>query len=319
MQGNNLEHVTDAALLWRLEKVERNILFLDGPSTPRDDLKPERGWLSPWWWWRIRQWTLQEVGRRGLTPAPSPDVPPLPLLRPEFKGVIAGRNKLLVRISRRDRVLDTLNAGRLRFAPAASYNDATLDEARADDEMAKSYHRPGNRLTITNAMGEAMTALGEATFTTRRAIAHRLDFVATPYWLCSFSSDLDPRLFTEFADPTGEDACLVVFDPMAFVRRLLPHINRVAPMAAKELFPSKYFDPHYPPVERLSAVRHKHFSFGYQREMRLLVDPEGNPWSASRWDEAFFVDIGSIEDIAGVYATSGDRIAGTGPDCFLAR
>lgn len=320
VHGNNLELATDVALQWRLEKVERNILFLDGPTTPRDDLKPERGWLSPWWWWRMRHWTLKEAERRGISPTPSPDIPPLPPLRPEFQGVIAGGDKLLVRISRRDRVLDTLNVGRLRFAPAASYNDATLNEARADEEMAKSYHRPGKRLTITNAKGEAMTALGEATFTVRRAIARGLNLMDTPYWFCSFSSDLDPRLFTEFADPSGaEDACLVVFDPMTLVRRLLPSVNRVAAQATKELFPAEYFDPHYPPVEHLSPVRYKHFSYGYQREMRLLVDPEGNPWSASGMNEAFFVEIGSIADIAGVYAPSGDRIAGTGPDNFLAR
>jgi hypothetical protein len=319
VQGNNLVNAAEAALRWRFEKIESNILFLDGPHTPRDDLTPERGWLSPWWWWRLRHWTLKEFQRRGLTPAPSADIPPLPPLRPEFQGVIAGGHELLVRISRRDWILKTLRSGRQRFAPAASYNDEKLNAACADEEMAKSYHRPGSTLTITSSKGEPIMLLGDVTFTTRRTIMRGYDFVDSPYWLCSFSSDLDPRLFTEFADPSGaDDACLVVFDPIEFVQRAQPILNRAAPAATKQLFPNEYFDPHHPPTERLSSVRHKHFSYGYQREMRFLVDPEGNAWSASALDAAFFIEIGSIEDIAAAYQPNGNRIAGTGPDGFLA-
>jgi hypothetical protein len=101
-----------------------------------------------------------------------------------------------------------------------------------------------------------------------------------PYWFCSFSSDLDPRLFVEFADPTGaEDACFVIYDPMAFVKRVRPKLNAAAPAATKHLFPNDYFDPHHPPAERLSAVRHKHFFYAFQMEMRFLVDPEGTPYA----------------------------------------
>jgi hypothetical protein len=318
VQGNNLVNIAEDSLRWCLAEIERNILFLDGPETPRDDLIPERGWLSPWWWWRMRHWTVKEFRRRGLARAPSVDIAaPLPL-RPEFHGVISGGSKLLVRISRRDRVLDTLTKGCLRFAPAGLYNDAKLGAARADEEMAKTYHRPGNRLTITGPGNETITPIGDVTFTTKRAVEHGSDIVDTPYWFCSFSSDLDTRLFTEFADPSSaEDACLVVFDPMEFARRALPKLRCVAPFATKHLFPNEYFDPFHPPGEALSPVRHKHFSYGYQREMRFLIDPEGRPSPASALDKPLLIEIGSIEDIAAVYEPIGDRILGAGPRSFL--
>jgi hypothetical protein len=318
VQGNNLINISEGALRWRLTEIERNILFLDSRDTPRDDLGPERGWLSPWWWWRMRHWTLTEFNRRELAPAASVEIPTPASLRPEFQGVFAGGSQLLVRISRRDRILDTLASGRLCFMPANIYKDAKLGVARADEEMAKSYHRPGSSLAITGPRSEPITPIGDVTFTTRRAVEQGSD-LDRPYWMCSFSSDLDPRLFTEFADRNGaESACVVVFDPMEFVKRALPKLNQAVPFSKKCLFPIKYFDPHHPPLKPLSAVRHKQFSYAYQREMRFLIDPEGNPWSASASDEPFFVEVDSIEDIAAAYEPTGGRISGTGPDRFLA-
>jgi hypothetical protein len=319
VQGNNLINVTEEALQWRLAAIDRNILFLDGPETPRDDLPPERGWLSPWWWWRMRHWTLKEFQRRGLSVTSTVNISaPVPL-RPEFHGSISGGGLLLVRISRRDWILDTLTKGRLRFSPAALYSDAKLDAARADEEMAKSYHRPGSQLTITDSRGKEMLAIGDAIFTTRRAIEHGSDFVDVPYWLCSFSSDLDPRLFTEFPDLEGaESACLVIFDVMEFVSRARPKLNLAAPFATKQLLSNEYYDPYHRPPEAISPVQHKHFSYGYQREMRFLVDPEGRPLSKSAPEGPFFIDVGSIEDIAAAYNPAGGLILGSGPESFLA-
>lgn len=317
IHGNNLVYVSERGLQWRLAEIERNILFLDDQTTPRDDLRPERGWLSPWWWWRIRHWTLKELYRRGLIPISVVDIPPPPPLHPQFLGVVGGGKKLLARIARRDRILDTLSLGRLRFAPAGIYNNAKLNAARADEEMAKEYLRPGAALTMTGPKGEPIKPLGDVTFTTRRALYDGTQFVDQPYWFCSFSSDLDPRLFAEFPDPDGaESSCLLIFDPMEFVRRALPKLNQAVPHAIKSLFPNEYFDP-YHPHEKLTVVRHKHFSYAYQREMRFMVDPEGGPSSGDALQKAFFIEIGSIEDIAAAYTPNGDRIAGTGPNSFL--
>jgi hypothetical protein len=49
--------------------------------------------------------------------------------------------------------------------------------------------------------------------------------------------------------------------------------------------------------------------------MRFVLDPEGGTALA---DGELFVEVGSIADIAAVYARSGERISGTGPANFLA-
>ncbi|WP_149538829.1 hypothetical protein [Siccirubricoccus phaeus] len=315
--GRNLRNLSDDALQARLNGIDRNIQYLDSGTTPRDDLRAERGWLSPWWWLRIRHWTVLEFEHRGLRPGPTPELPAMPALAPGFNGVVAGGQKRLVRISAKVWLLELLHRGRLRFAPAASYRDVALGAARTDEEMSKAYRRPGQVLQITGPRGEVITPIGDVEFTTSRSIERNGVLIEVPYWLCSFSSDLDPRLFSEF--PSGHadgDACLVIFDPMEFVRRALPHLNRAAPTATKKLFPTVYFDPYHHSGERLSPIVAKEMPYAYQREMRFALDPEGG--SPLAGGDALFVEIGSIEDIAAVYSPFGTKLAGTGPDSFLA-
>lgn len=71
------------------------------------------------------------------------ELPPMPPLRPEFHRLLTASRFLLARISRRGWLLETLNHGAIRFAPAASYREIEDDEARVDDELVRSCHRPG--------------------------------------------------------------------------------------------------------------------------------------------------------------------------------
>ena len=90
VNGRSLRNLSNAALQARLDGIDRNIQYLDSGTTPRDDLRAERGWLSPWWWLRIRHWTALEVEHRGFMPGPTPEIPPMPALAPAFSGVVAG-------------------------------------------------------------------------------------------------------------------------------------------------------------------------------------------------------------------------------------
>ncbi|UQV18519.1 hypothetical protein MU852_00810 [Brevundimonas albigilva] len=133
-----------------------------------------------------------------------------------------------------------------------------------------------------------------------------------PYWMMSFSSDLDPRLLDAFAsaDP-DEDAFLVVFDVRAFFERAAPVLADAAPGGTYSLVQNDYFDPYYPPGDGLQAIRSKLMAYAYQREVRFAVDPLGYLKTAA--DGCLYVEIGSIEDIAGVYGRDGSKIAGIGP------
>lgn len=316
VQKPRLGNLSDDELIARLAQIERNIQYLDSGRTPRDFLPPERGWISPWWWLRLRRWTLLEIERRGLAPAPTAPLHTTPPVNSAFHGDMNGGARILTRISKKAWLLDTLQTGVLRFAPAAFYDDAALNAARADDEMGKSYSRPGEHLTVTMEDGREIPVLGDAVFTRHRQIERGADLTPAPYWLTCFSTELDPRLFVDFAsDEPDQDACLVIFDVERFVRQALPALNATAPFALKSLTQNTYFDPYHPPAEPLSPITHKDMRYASQREARFVLDPEDGPALASG---ALFVTIGTIEGYAAVYGQDGRRIAGTGPDSFWA-
>ena len=313
LNGRLLENLTDDELQIRLMRLDRNIQHLEEHPGPRDDLPPERGWLSPWYWFRLRHWTIAEMHARGLVPDRSVDVPPMPAMRPEFLGIHAGGERRLVRISRRKWMIEALEVGRLRFAPASSYRTIEGDEARTDDEMTKGYRRPGRLITITGPDGRPIVPIGDITFSTTRTLGDAE--LEIPYWLTSYSTDLDPRLFTDFRSDDGDDAALVIFDPEAFILRALPHLNRVAPLSEKLLYQIEYYDAFHPPSQRLAPLTMKDTRFAHQREFRMILDPGDREVLAGGGD--LYLDIGSIADIAGVYSPDGTRIAGTGPESFL--
>ncbi|MBB3941331.1 hypothetical protein GGR39_003007 [Novosphingobium fluoreni] len=307
-----LQHVSDDALQARLEGINSNIQYLDDPDGPRDDWQPEKGWLSPWWWLRLRHWTLSEFKRRGLAVQLTREIPPGPRLQDEFLGIHAGASPKLFRLSRIPYLMKALEQGQLRFAPALGYKAMENDEARADDEMSKGYKRAGNRVTITTLDGRPIKALSDVSFDTRRMTA---DMVDLPYWMLCASTDFDPRLFDEFPGGQGDDGMLAIFDPVEFRRRAgmkiasaLPHVHLAGTVV-------EYFDVYHPESGDISPVTMKAMRFAYQREHRLVLDPGHGPAIAAK---DYFIDIGSIEDIAGVYGVDGRKLAGTGPDSFLA-
>lgn len=317
VQGSRIVNLSNEALQVRLGQLERNIQYLDTGYSPRDELPPERGWISPWWWLRLRYWTLLEFQRRGLTPARSTPLAALPALAPAFAVHMNSGAQILVRISQKRWLLDTLREGVLRFAPATSYDDASLNAARADDELSKAYNRPGQQLTVTTLDGKTIPVLGDAVFNTRRQVERGNVSELVPYWLSCFSTELDPRLFDEFpGEDSDEDGCLVIFDVEEFLRRALPALIRSAPLTTKRLLQNNYFDPYHPSSDRLDPIEAKAMVYAYQREARFVLDPEGGEPLGD--GGVLFVSIGSIQDIAAVYGKDGRKIDGAGPNSFLA-
>ena len=54
-----------------------------------------------------------------------------------------------MRLSQKRYLMQMLQAGQLRFAPAASYDDSRLDAARADDEPAWFWYTAVQGVGIT--------------------------------------------------------------------------------------------------------------------------------------------------------------------------
>lgn len=307
-----LRHVSDAALQARLHSIGCNIQFLDVGDGPRDDWRPEKGWLSPWWWLRLRHWTLSEFARRGLAVQPTTVVPLGPRIRDEFLGIHAGASPKMFRISRVPCLMKALEQGELRFAPAKGYKAMEDDAARADDEITKGYKRAGSRVSITTLDGTPVEVLADVSFDTSRMT---VGMVELPYWMFCGSTDFDPRLFEKFAGGQSDDGVLAIFNLEEFRRRARTVIGAALPHVHASCAVVDYYDVYHPPSSGISPVTMKTMRFAYQRELRLILDPGR---SAAIAERDYFIDIGSLEDIAAIYGTDGRRIAGTGPNSFLA-
>ena len=307
-----LQYVGDESLQARLDAIDGNIQYLDVADGPRDDWPPEKGWLSPWWWLRLRHWTLSEFARRGLTVQPTPEVaPPIPL-HPDFLGIHAGGSPRVFRLSRVPYLMRFLEEGQLRFAPAMGYKAIEDDEARADDEMTKGYRRAGSGVTITTLDGRRIEAIGDVRFDTTRATT---DEIALPYWMLCASTDFDPRLLDAFPGGHGDDGVLAIFDPVEFRRRAGVALAAAQPHILGRIAIVDYYDLYDPPGPHISPVTMKAMRFAYQRELRFVLDPGRGVALA---EGAYFMAIGSIADIACIYGGDGRRIAGTGPDSYFA-
>ncbi|MEL7685489.1 hypothetical protein AAG594_14215 [Citromicrobium bathyomarinum] len=307
-----LKHLEDCALQSRLDAIDRNIQYLDIADGPRDDLPPEEGWLSPWWWLRLRHWTLSEFARRGLEIRPTPAIPPPIPVHTDFKGIHAGAKPKLFRISRVPWLMPFLEEGKVRFASAAGYKAMENDESRADDEMTKGYRRAGGRVTITTIDGRPIEALGDVRFDTTRATPGD---VPLPYWMLCASTDFDPRLIGAFPGGNDDDGVLAIFDPDEFKRRAGKALAAALPDVVGRIAIVDYYDVYHPPRSAISPVTMKSMEFANQRELRFVLDPGRGALIA---ENAYFLTVGSIADIAAIYGSDGRRIAGTGPTSFLA-
>lgn len=276
-------------------------------------MSPNRGWISPWYWFRLRHWTVSEIRHRSLELPIPHDFSEPAQLRSEFCGILQGGSKLLVRISRQDWLEDTIRFGRLRLAPASSYQLIENDWARTDDELVRHQKSPGAHVTITGPDGKSLSPIGDVTYSrTRWGFESQPD---VDYGLISFSTDLDTRLLQEFSSETKQDAILVIFDPIGFVKRCLPQLNRIAPFSEKALEQVDYHDEYHPTQKDVPVRSSKEMRFALQREWRLVVDPCGQEVFPT--GEAIFFDVGSLGDIAGLYSPDGSLICGSGPTSFL--
>jgi hypothetical protein len=178
--------------------------------------------------------------------------------------------------------------------------------------MKKGYKRSGRHVTITMQDGREIKALADVSFDTARMTP---DMVDLPYWMLCFSTDRDPRLFDDFPSPEGDDAVIAIFDPEEFMRRVRRAIDAALPdvhVAAETVF---YYDAYHPPRRDISPVTMKEMRFARQREVRIVLDPGRGPAIA---DGPFTIGVGSLEDIAAIYAKDGRRVAGSGPETFIA-
>ena len=199
---------------------------------------------------------------------------------------------MLFRYGKKEHLLQLAQHGRLRIAPASTYEGSEHNAARRDEEMRKRVFMAGKHTTITTQDGKVIPVLGDVTKTV----------TGSPYHLVCFSSEWNDDLFDDFE----ADACAVIVDPEAFTSRLEAASRAAFPSWYFHHNPVSYFDPHeMGKNEYLDSSMSKDFSYAYQNEYRIL-------WSqmAAEPVSGFqFVEMGDARDLVQVFDRIGNSIA----------
>lgn len=257
------------------------------------------------WYWRVRLLhILEEISIRfgpypnGLddTFATSIKLPRPDSLRVKKAASVVDRQSLvrgeyLVKYGQRAHILEMLDKGLVRIAPASSYAAVEYNDAILDTELKFTYN-------FYNSPPELISqhATVPPTLATRELI-HGTTFLERTlredYYLFCLSASYDPRLFDDFES----DACMIIHSPMEFRDRLMRYVADKAKAKGWTFAAVNYVDPFSVPDPSLHPSLCKHHRYAYQDELRAA-------WQMHKGRghnlDAIFVELGSLRDIARV-------------------
>jgi hypothetical protein len=311
-----LSDASSADIFTRLWEIEKNILFLNTSVSWNDTVPAEHGWQSPWWWFRARQFTLIELERRGITPTRSEDniSEPRRLLRDYSRRT----GTKIVRVSQLRYLKQTIE-GKIRFNAASCYEADDLLASQKDDEITRQTFFSGSLATAAGETGERLPLRGEIRLSVSRTYRKGMQSIVRPYWLLCFSTELDSRLLREFHDGTEyEQGILILFDVETFHRRVAEAIESLHLQCGR--VEVDYYDEHFPPNwrdDQINIMGQKPFRFAHQRELRFILLPEKYEESSPPSVISFHTK--AMNDIAGVYDSLGEKVAGVGPKRLFLR
>jgi hypothetical protein len=133
---------------------------------------------------------------------------------------VAGKS-FLIRYSKRERLEALVTYGRLRIFPATRYDDPSLNPFIRDKELELTIQPHGLTAEVFSRTNEPKGSI--------RVIDNQLTSVSpTNYYVHCLSGLLSPDLFADF----DADACVVIWDPKLYVRRILDGLHAQLPYPA---------------------------------------------------------------------------------------
>jgi len=221
-------------------------------------------------------------------PFPKPTAPDLPKSVMALKEIeVPKAGETLIKLGKLSHMKDLFERGRIRIAPARSYDDPSLNYAIKDDELQFDQVKPGSEVTITfldKQTGEPRNAkpIGEVTDTTS---------LTTNFYVYCMTHTLSYRLFGDFE----ADACVIVREPETFVAKLVQAVQQVLPGWIEWNQVVQYIDPYLHPKADVDLFFSKHFKFWYQQEYRFVWMPEADGRDNL---EPIFVELGPLDAIS---------------------
>jgi hypothetical protein len=182
-------------------------------------------------------------------------------------------------------LVPSIERGKFRIASASYYDSAEHNHARRDTELQR-FLRPNPRCP-RYVEPQAASTLPKGTDS-----ASGWTSIASPtdYLLFSLSAAYSSRLFGDFA----ATSCLVIFDPKAFLNRLLHTVVQQLPGWHIEFTGVTYYDPVRVTPTSIVVPKAKPFRHAYQQEMRLVCLPPASVAQLSPLE----IEIGPLADCA---------------------
>lgn len=206
---------------------------------------------------------------------------------PELKAPITFGPQCLAKFGKHQHILPALKEGRIRIAAASAYNDPSLNAAQMDEELQHHVRTP-NECIVARFYGKRTPDGAEEEFFPEWGEMFRYMQVSNFYvWCCGLG--YDARLFKEFE----ADAALIVTDQKAFADRFSGAVAKQKPSGRYEHRGIGYYDPYTTQRNQLVPAFSKNIKYLYQNEYRFVWwMPESEAL------DPFFVELGSLEDIA---------------------
>lgn len=294
-----LQDLEDAEVQQLCRDAYRNFLTinLEGKASPLP-------LTHPWhWYWRLRLLHIHEemTIRFGEYPNGFDDsyVSTIKIPRPDSFRVMKAasaidrqsvvRDEYLVKYGQKAHILEMLDKGTVRIAPASSYAAIEDNDAISDTELKftyKFYNSPPELISPHAIVPPDLTAKEMLQGTAFLELTLRED-----YYLFCLSASYDPRLFDDFES----DACLIIDSPIEFRDRLMRRVAEKTKSKGWAFSAVTYVDPFSIPDPGQNFSFRKHHRYAYQDELRAA-------WQMRQGYghnlDALFVELGSLRDIA---------------------
>lgn len=283
-----LRHAPDVALDQRLQNIGGNLWSTDrdGNVTPTRDQSHRQALL------KLYNETLFEQHLRNPADLIFDEAQTRArfshaYMPPKLKSPITFNPPCLAKFGKQSHIVQALETGRIRIAPASAYNDPSLNAAQQDEELQHHVRTPNERLKI-RMFGRDMPDGEEREIFPEWLELFRYMNVPNFYvWCCGLG--YDARLFKEFE----ADAALIVLDKDAFALRMRDAFEREKPGIRFEHKGIGYYDPYTTQHHQLVPAFSKNLKYLYQNEYRFVW------WMpAGATLDPFFIELGTLRDIA---------------------